>query len=428
MQHKYLTVIFISFFSAFAFTASGQKLVNSPYSRFNLGTMEPAGSFKSLGMGGIGIALRDNSTIYFSNPASFSSLDTNSFIFDFGIDYSKNILSDRVSKFSSDDINFDHLLIGFPLAKGWGVAAGFVPMSNGYYKMAESVLKTDPGYDPIVGEYTTSHTGDGGFNNFFLGSGLKLNKNFSIGANMTMLLGQVNRLNKFNFLDYYNVFHNSTTEKLQLSGINFEYGVQYTASLKNDYFFNIGVAVNSGNNYKSTFDHLSYKYNAFGTRDTISNIADDTTKAFIPGTLKMGIAFGKVNKFTAGFDFITTRWSKAKIPGSKDYAADTKSFLFGLQYIPDAYSNYSFMKRIEYRVGGHVGDNYLIINGEQVKEYGASIGIGLRMRRTLSKANLFFDYTKKTGSVANGLHTEDYYTMGISLNLYDLWFVKRKYD
>ena len=50
-------------------------------------------------MGGIGIgtSLRDNSSIFFSNPASYSSLDTNSFVFDFGLDYSKNILSDNVS-------------------------------------------------------------------------------------------------------------------------------------------------------------------------------------------------------------------------------------------------------------------------------------------------------------------------------------------
>ncbi|MDO9340493.1 MAG: hypothetical protein Q7T72_08210, partial [Bacteroidales bacterium] len=170
MRHKLIIVTFISLFS-FAFTATGQKLVNSPYSRFNIGTLEPAGSFRSLGMGGIGTSLRDNSSIYFSNPASYSSLDTNSFVFDFGLDYSINILSDGVSSFSSDDMNFDHLLLGFPVAKGWGVAAGIVPLSNGYYKLSESVLKNDPEYDPIVGEYSSYHAGDGGFTNFFLGTG-----------------------------------------------------------------------------------------------------------------------------------------------------------------------------------------------------------------------------------------------------------------
>ncbi len=47
-------------------------------------------------------------------------------------------------------MNFDHLIMGFPLAKGWGVAIGIVPYSNGYYKLTESVHEdTDPDYDPL---------------------------------------------------------------------------------------------------------------------------------------------------------------------------------------------------------------------------------------------------------------------------------------
>ena len=33
---------------SFTILSSGQKLLNSPYSRFNLGSIEPTGSFKSL--------------------------------------------------------------------------------------------------------------------------------------------------------------------------------------------------------------------------------------------------------------------------------------------------------------------------------------------------------------------------------------------
>jgi hypothetical protein len=427
MQHKKIIIIFISIFSI-ASTANSQKLVNSPYSRFNIGSLEPAGSFRSLGMGGIGTAFRDNSSIYFSNPASYSSLDTNSFVFDFGLDYSMSFLSDGVSTFSSDDLNFDHLLLGFPLAKGWGFAAGIVPISNGFYKISKSTLKDDPEYDQSVGEYTSSHIGSGGFNNFFIGSGIRLNKNFSVGINMTLLFGQVNRLNQFDLIDYYNVYNDNSTEKLQLGGINFDYGIQYTASLKNNYFINTGISLSSGKNYNSNYEHLAYKYSAYGSSDTIFYVSDNSGKAFIPGTLRLGVSFGKKNKFTAGFDFITTKWSDSKIPGASGTTADTRSFLFGAEYIPEKFSNYSYMKRIEYRIGGHIADNYLIINGEQLKEYGASVGLGIPMGRSLSKANLFFDFTKKGGPTAGNLHRENFYTMGISLNLYDLWFIIPKYN
>jgi hypothetical protein len=429
MQHRKIIIIFIFLISTFAFTASAQKLVNSPYSRFNLGTLETQGSYRGIAMGGVSTAIRDNSSIYFSNPASYSSLDTNSFVFDFGIDYGLNKLSNGDLKYSSDDMNFHHLILGFPVLKGWGAAMGFVPYSTGYYKMAESVLETSPEYDPLIGGYSTIHLGSGGFNKFFIGSGIKIGKNFSVGGNLTILLGQVTRLSQVTFTsDYYNVYHNNITEKLQLNGIGFDYGAQYSASLKDGYFLNAGVSLSSGNNYQTAYENLAYIYNAYGTRDTISNISDNTTKTFIPGTLRMGVSFGKTDKFTTGLDFVSTKWSKSKIPGLTGYAADTRSLLFGLEYIPDVYSNYSFLKRMEYRIGGHIGDNYLIINGEQIKEYGASLGVGIRMRRSMSKVNLFIDYTRKSGSGVNNFYIENYYTMGVSLNLYDFWFLKRKYE
>ena len=430
MRNKLLVIILISLFS-FAYTATGQKLINSPYSRFNIGTLEPEGSFRSLGMGSVGTAIRDNSSIYFTNPASYCSIDTNSFIFDFGVDYGRNFISGGNSKYSSEDFNFHHLIIGFPLAKGWGLAAGIIPVSSGFYEITENVTSTDPVYDPRIGSYRIIHSGDGGLTKFFLGSGFQIGKNFSIGANMTLLSGQLNRTNQIIFsdvTDYLNVFHDNSTESLQIKGINFDYGIQYTASLKNNYFLNIGTSLTSGNNYKSKYNQLSYKTSAFPVTDTIISVSDNSAKTFIPGTLRFGISFGKKNKFTTALDVIATKWSTSRIPGSTGYAADTKSVLFGAEYIPDKFSNYSFLKRAEYRIGGHYGNNYLIINGEQINEYGASIGLGLPMPRTPSKVNLYIDYTRKYGSASSSLHSEDYLTIGISLNLYDWWFVKRKYE
>ena len=429
MRNKLLILLSISLFS-FTITSNGQKLINSPYSRFNLGSIEPSGSFRSQGMGGSGVSQRDNTSIYFSNPASYSSFDTISFVFDFGVDYSMSRLTDDVSTYSSNDGNFDHLFIGFPLAKGWGFAAGISPYSNGYYKLTQSVLKTDAGYDPLIGEYSSYHAGDGGLTSVFLGSGIKLTKNFSLGVNMTLLFGQINRTNQFDFADYYNVYHNNTSEKLEISGINFDYGLQYTASLGNKNFLNAGLSFTSGKNYNTNYEHLIYRYTAFSTRDTILSDAVNGKSTYIPGTLRIGISVGKKDNFTAGLDYISTKWTDAKIPGSTGNAADSKSFHFGIEYIPEKLSNYSVLKRLEYRVGGHVGDNYLILNGEQVKEIGASAGIGIPLRRTvsLSKANLFVDYTRRSGSLTNGLHTENYFTVGASLNLYDWWFMKRKYE
>jgi hypothetical protein len=428
MQNRflYVTIIILSFISV---SASGQKMVNSPFSRFNIGTLEPAGSFRSLGMGGIGMAIKDNTSVFYSNPASYSSLDTTSFLFDFGLDYSLNKISSGGQKYSSDDMNFDHLILAFPLSKGIGFAAGILPLSNGYYNLSESVTQNDPGYDPVTGGYSTLHTGEGGFTNFFLGSGFRLNKNFSAGFNLNLLLGQVNRLNEFNFEDFYNVYNNNSTEKLQLNGINFDYGLQYTTSIKKDYFFNAGVTLSAGKNYHSKYENLSYRYTAYGINDTLTYIFEDSTKTFLPGSFKAGIAIGRKDKFIIGVDYVTTKWDKAKIPGAQGYLGNTSNVLFGAGYIPGKFDNFSYLKRVEYRIGGHIGNNYLVLDGHQIKEIGISAGLGLPMRGVLSKTNLFLDYTKKTGSLTNITHVENFYTFGISLNFYDaFWFIKRKYD
>jgi hypothetical protein len=389
--------------------------------------IQPEGGFRSLGMGRIGTAMRDNSSIYYTNPASYSSIDTNSFVFDFGLNYTRNFLSNGSSEFSSDDVNFHHLIMGFPLAKGVGVAVGFVPMSAGYYEMTQLVTSMDDIYDPLVGPYQALHAGTGSITKIFVGTGLKITKNLSIGVNMIILTGELSRRNEFLLSEAYNVFHSSNSESLQLSGINFDYGLHYTASLKNNYFINIGASFVTPKDFKTEYNRVSKKYTLYGSSDSISAISDNTP-TFIPATLRMGISVGKKNKFTAGFDYVMSQWSESEIPGSPGYAANTREMQFGAEFIPEKFSNFSFLKRIEYRIGAHMGDNYLIINNEQIKEYGASIGLGLPMRRTLSKANLFLDFTKKTGSFENNLHNENYLTLGLSLNFYDFWFLKRKYD
>ena len=425
MQNRLTSIILVLII--FSISASGQKLVNSPFSRFNLGTLEPAGSFRTISMGGAGTAFRDNNSIYFSNPASYSSIDTMSFIFDFGLDYGINILSDGTSKYFSDDMNFDHLLMGFPITKAWGVGIGIVPVSNGYYNLSKSVVEGDPDYDPITGGYTAFHKGEGNLSNFFLGTGMNITKSLSAGINMSLLFGSLKRKNEFDFADFYYVYNDNMTEKYTLSGINLDYGLQYSIPFKNDYFLIAGASLSAAKHCKSRFESISYRFNAYGSTDTLTFSAD-SSRSYIPGTFRAGLTFGKKNKFVAGIDYVMTNWSKAKIHGSDGYLGDTRSILFGAEYIPDKTSNYSFIKRMEYRIGGHIGDNYLVINNEQVKEYGMSIGLGIPMRRPVSTTNLFFDFTRKSYAGGTVTHFENYFTMGISINLYAFWFFKPKYD
>jgi hypothetical protein len=432
MQNKQVIIYFILFLF-FTSAAEGQKLINSPYARFNIGSLDPTGSFRSLSMGGTGIGMRENNTIYFNNPASYSSIDTTSFVFDFGLDYSVIGLSNGTSSYSSDDMNFNHLIMGFPISKGWGVAIGIVPVSNGYYNLSQITKNGDPGYDPIAGSIASLHKGTGGFTKFFLGTGVNIVKGLSAGANLNILFGEVERLNEYAFVDQASSFSQLYIENLRISGLNFDYGLQYSVNLKKEYFLTGGFSLTAEKKYRSSLEQLkerfaNYSYDPYSP-DTLSYIngtSKDSTR--LPGTIRFGLSFGKKDKFVAGVDYVLSNWSDARIHGSDALMANTKSLSMGIEYIPDKYSNLSFLKRIEYRLGAHFSDNYIILNGVQLKEYGFSCGLGVPMRNPFNRTNIYFDYTRRSGDLAKGLHNENIYSIGLSVNLYEQWFYKQRYQ
>lgn len=410
----------------------GQKMVNSPYARFNLGILEPAYNFRSAGMGGVSVSLKDNTSVSWANPASYASLDTNSFVFDFGIDYSASFLKAQAGKHFSDDMNFDHLVISFPLSKGWGFTAGVTPYSNGYYYISRHIDQNDPDYDPQTGLLNITHKGMGGLNRAFLGTGVMLIPNLAAGVNMSVLFGELNRINEYYLESDPTSFISRKEEKLTVRGIGFETGLQYTFNLNNRRSVTPGVSWAVGSEYKSTYSDFFMRFSSYGqppwSPDTITKTEISDGKVRLPQTIRAGISYNIKDKLTAAAEFATSDWSSAQLYGSSNLLASTSSFRAGLEYIPERGSIYNYFRRLEYRVGGHLTDNYLFLNGEQIKEFGITFGVGFPMPRSWSKVNIFMDWNSRAGSFNKGLHRENCFSFGLSLNLYDYWFLKAKYD
>lgn len=412
--------------------ASGQKMVNSPYSRFGPGVIEPQGSLKSLSMGGAGIAMRDPLTINFLNPASYSRLDTNSFVFDFGIEYRANMLSSEDKTHYSDDINFHHLAMAFPITKWLGFATGIIPYSNGYYNLVNTVSEEDDAYNPLIGEYENSHKGNGSYNNFFAGLGLNPLKNLSIGVNFTYLFGNIERDNILLFTDDNRQFNNISSEKIRLYGFNFDYGIQYETELKNDYYAALGISYSLKKAYSSEYKKIFTRYAPYSgpdyAVDTLSLEHNDDASIELPEELGFGLSFGKRDVFLISADYIITKWGKVSFPDHEKYLTNSSALKLGAQYIPDKNANYNYLNRVEYRLGGHISNSHLVLNGERLKEFGITFGTGLPLNRTRSRINLYFGYLNRRGSFENGLHSENSFTVGMSLNFYDYWFIKKKYN
>ena len=411
---------------------AGQKLVNSPYGRFGPGIIVPQGLLKTRGMGGAGIALQDPVNLNYLNPASFSSLDTNSFVFDFGLDYQILRLNDGQESYRSEDMSFHHIVIGFPVAKKAGFVFGLVPYSSGYYNIAATIGPDDPAYRPIAGEIEHLHKGDGGYNKFFWGFGISPVKNLSLGLNMEFMFGTITRINSYVFTDGSNYYNNSTTESILIRGFNFKYGAQYKFNLGSDYFASTGFTFSPKKEYRSDYEDLILKYSSYtGTYysvDTLSYNFTNEIPIVMPRTITAGIAFGKTDKFAVAVDYTMTNWSESKFAGYDQYMVNSSEFNVGLEFIPQKYANTNILNRVEYRLGGHTSGTQLMLGNEQIREFGITFGTGIPMNRTKTRMNFLFEYGKRKGSFENGLHNETYYNFAISFNFYDNWFKKKQYN
>ena len=65
--------------------ALAQNSTNSPYTRNGYGNIADNAFISQRGMGGIGLGLRNPQMINPMNPASFSSVDSMTFMFDMGV-------------------------------------------------------------------------------------------------------------------------------------------------------------------------------------------------------------------------------------------------------------------------------------------------------------------------------------------------------
>ena len=68
-----------------ALFVSAQSGTNSPYSQYGLGVLSDQTSGFNRGMNGVGLGFHEHNQINYLNPASYSSIDSLTFIFDAGI-------------------------------------------------------------------------------------------------------------------------------------------------------------------------------------------------------------------------------------------------------------------------------------------------------------------------------------------------------
>ena len=115
------------------------------------------------------------------------------------------------------------------------------------------------------------------------------------------------------------------------------------------------------------------------------------------------------------------KWLGNSVLGENNFA-DSKFLGLGFEYVTDPFST-TYHKTIRYRLGAYQNNSYKIYNNNQINTQAITFGVGFPIKTV--QLNLGF-VVGKTGSIDLGLQ-ENFYEFNLSVSLYDLWFVKRKF-
>lgn len=422
---RYQRLINACLFWLMATITMAQTSTNSPYTRYGLGELSDQNFGNSKAMGGIAYGLRNGLQVNAANPASYTAIDSLTFIFDAGLSLQNtNFKEDGIST-NAKNSSVDYIAMQFRLWKRMGMAIGFLPYSTVGYNM--TVVEPEENKD-IYGETIESyHTymGEGGLQQVFAGLGFKVFNNLSIGANLSYLYGDItyNATTSFNNT---NAFSSVRTKKLSISSYKLDLGAQYTHKFSPKHVINLGATYSHGHELNGEGYYYTQTYDSNSTLQT--QTGDTISNAFsIPHTFGVGFTYVYNNKLTVGMDYTLQKWAECKYFNKEGQYSDRTKVSLGAEYIHN-YNGRSFWDCVRYRAGFHYAEPYAKVNGKEgAREYGVSLGFGLPVFRSRSILNISGQYVKISPKV-KGMLEENYLRLNIGLTFNESWFMKYKVE
>lgn len=421
---RVITLIGLVLFPAVLF-AQFNNNTTSPYSRYGIGDLQPYSFGRSVAMGGTGIAVRNGYQINMANPASYSAIDTLGFMFEFGMNGKFTSYKTDLGSTGANDVNFQYFAMNFQVSNRIGAAMGLVPFSDVGYdvKINDDIENTGP--------VQTNYYGVGTISQAFIGLGVEPFKNLSLGANLNYTFGMLNRNSEVAFYGASDFYSIQQYKNLQISDFGVEFGAQATIPLKNNNKIILGVVYEHNPTYVANTSDLTQKIISSGNstdRDTLNLLENSKGKIEYPRSVGVGLSYSKLNKLEINADYVYQAWGDSKFFGEGSaFLTDLNKFALGAEWIPDKFSIRSYTNRIAYRAGLKYEQTYLVFNGQQINDFGISFGVGLPVYRSNSTINVAAEIGRK-GTKSNNLVLENYARLNLSVNLYDLWFIKRRFD
>lgn len=400
---------------------------SSPYSRYGIGTINGYSLGRSAAMGGVGIGSRYGLQINTGNPASYTAIDSMTFLMEFGLESRHTKYESADKKNGSNEVNFNYMAFSIPLNKWWAAAFGILPLSEKGYNI-EAVMET------TNGTTSTAINGTGTLSKVFFGNAFNLGKHLSVGVNAWYLFGSISD-NYYLYFPYDESAYDYLLEnKLTVHNFGVSTGLQYSWKTKNKNSWTLGAVFEPKQSISSKYviheERVLFRNSSSSSPiiDTLSHVENVGNGLTLPLSYGGGFTYTYKNKIVFGADLYHQQWSNASYLGSTSpYLTNSTRYASGFEITPNPFSIRNYWSRAQYRIGGFYEKSYLIINGQQVNSYGLTMGLGIPFTRSLSTLNLSAEIGR-LGTTENNLIRETYAKFTLHLLLHDRWFIKRKFD
>lgn len=393
-------------------SAAQAQGVRSPYSKFGYGLLNDNATAAQRQMGGVGYAMNSGRQINVMNPASYSAIDSLTFLFDMGADFTVIRSTEGSSKFKDYGGGLDYITMQFPVAKGLGMSLGLLPYSSVGYSFGSKIENG-----------SSSNEGSGGLNQLNLGVSYRFVKGLSAGVNVSYLFGTI-------YNDTYAIVNSSQTslfeQVTQVRDWHIQAGIQYTATINKRHRATIGVVYTPR---KTLLGHTwvqKYDINADATPDTL-DYTSLRGKFELPETYGVGLSYEYDGRIYGEVDFTYQPWSKAKYTVLEGYQptklCDRYRMGAGFSILPAPRRGY--LGAITYRVGAYYNRDYMTVNGNNVRDIGISCGLGLPIPSSKTRINVGFEWINRRAT-PQALVKENYFNITLGVNFNELWFFKNK--
>lgn len=405
--------------TAFAGVAVAQNNTNSPYTRYGYGDLVNQNFGNSKAMGGIAFGLRDGSQINPLNPASYTAIDSLTFLFEGGASLQNSNISDGTLKLNVKNSSFDYVAMQFRLHRRLAMSIGLLPFSNVGYNVSQGYSETST--SPA---YTKQLIGDGGLHQLYAGLGIKVFENLSVGANVSYFWGDITRTLAMVYPSYSDVSGQSvSTSYMETTGMSvrdykLDFGIQYTQPIGKKHSVTLGAVFSP----KHNLNNDTYVQ----TNTSVTSYKDTIVTCGTPNSFGAGFTYKYDNRLTIGVDYSLQKWGDVTYMNQPHAFCDRTKISAGAEYLPTRIGR-NYFGRVKYRLGGYVTNPYYKTEaGERAsREYGVTAGFGLPVPRSRSIISVSAQYVHVEGLQA-GMLNENILKFSIGITFNEHWFFKRK--